>query len=363
MYRILALLKKYLLAILLLVVFFSCNSNQFLKNNIKFILVKSKVLPFRYIGSSYPLKDGNIIRSNFGTSTLSIFNSNFEKIDSIDYSKIIPIDQLNNFYANTKDSIYLINNKLRTIYLINHYGTVLNSWTLKNASIAHNDWQFFSNDTLYLRGYKKYNIDTFQNNKCELEIVLKSKSKIDTVLNKFPQYPERYFDGNNYGRFAEDWVSRIIVNNRIIYSFPIDEKLHVYNKNGNYIGAFNAKSDFIDKFYITPKEKKGDFQYTLKMYTCAPKYREIVFDAYRKLYYRIVEHALPLIKADGTAPNALDKTWSIVVLDESMNRLGKVKMPSNRYLLKILPTPLDSTLLMRRNHQKIIEYPFSIITL
>lgn len=326
----------------------SCNIKDE-TNNVEFALKDSIILPFSSIGGIKLLdldKQIFIYRQNYDLSVLNIYNEKFQKIDSVDYSEAIGEDKISSYYPHNKDSIFLVSHKSDVVYLINNKGHAIDKWQAKSKKypqleINPSDWIHFSDDRLYVRGYINKVSDSFQNYFPELVIHIKPKGIIDSVSNFFPTFSNVYLNGKDYSPLSDSWIDRIVddKHNRIIYSFPVDHNLYVYNNKGLPEGTYPAKSDDITEFYITPEEKRKDFQFAMKMYSCAPNYHSLVYDAFRNLYYRIAEHAIPLENEDGTVPDKKSKTWSIIVLNEQLERLGEVKFPSNTYFNTILPMP------------------------
>lgn len=95
---------------------------------------------------------------------------------------------------------------------------------------------------------------------------------------------------------------------------------------------------FLNKFIHTPRDLDKDIQFTMKLFVSAPFYRSLIYDPFRKYYYRIADHEMPITKEDGTLPLFTEKFWSFIVLDENFNHLGEFKFAIKDYVPLIFPT-------------------------
>jgi hypothetical protein len=112
---------------------------------------------------------------------------------------------------------------------------------------------------------------------------------------------------------------------KIVYGFFCDHNLHATSKDLMDVKATLAKSRYIDKFVPTGP---GDnpFQYL----AAAPMYRNLLYDSYRKLFYRIVK-----IAHDPEKHNQVETQqayeypfpFSIMILGEDLRALGEVYFP------------------------------------
>ncbi len=116
----------------------------------------------------------------------------------------------------------------------------------------------------------------------------------------------------------------------IVYSLPIEHSIYT-SKDGKNLTKHYAGSKYFDKIPSLDKPKKSyhtmDMDEIYAVYAERPSYSYIIYDKYRKLYYRIAE--LPIDKFD---PNGGIKTTvketSIIILDENFNYLGETRMKS-----------------------------------
>ena len=118
----------------------------------------------------------------------------------------------------------------------------------------------------------------------------------------------------------------------LIYSFAMDNQLYKVNLQSMQVERKMAKSIFI--FELDYTKMPDDFNRILKKTCESAGYGRILYDKYRKVYYRIayaeteLESGLDYRKILHTGK----AEFSIIILDEDLNVLGETKFPAFTYV-------------------------------
>ena len=117
-----------------------------------------------------------------------------------------------------------------------------------------------------------------------------------------------------------------------ILSFMADPNIYVYNYKTNSYKILGGKSDYQEK--IEPIENKFK-DVTNKMFeflTTSPFYSRILWDKYRKLYYRFLYCGQDLKNPNGTYNVFADKDLVLMIFDSNFNLLKEIKLKKHTYL-------------------------------
>lgn len=154
-------------------------------------------------------------------------------------------------------------------------------------------------------------------------------------LKKFPMlHPQGKISSEDYGQYMFDLsYSMTYDGENFIYSFSCEDELYKVNPSTASIEKIPAASQYLSP--ITAKKKRpDDFQQAVKASCEMPSYRNILYDKYRKVYYRF---AFPETELEENL-NYMQilhngkKEFSIIILDEDLNIVGETKFPSFTYV-------------------------------
>lgn len=125
--------------------------------------------------------------------------------------------------------------------------------------------------------------------------------------------------------------SQSLVDDRFIYSFFFDENIYVVSLDGKIEHTVMAKSKYIDK--ISVDNKVSDVASLAKPLCELPMYGNLIYDKYRKVYYRFVYPETEL----GSDENFMDiwqlgrTKFSIMVLNKDLEIIGETLFPENTF--------------------------------
>lgn len=150
----------------------------------------------------------------------------------------------------------------------------------------------------------------------------------------FPMFhPHDNISSKEYNQFIADLsYSSIFKDGKLIYSFTMEEELYVIDIKGEVIEKRQAKSRNIQD--VLPRRLPKDFLSVVKKTCEMPSYGNILYDKFRRVYYRFaypetdLENGLNYLKILHSGK----KEFSIIILDEEFNILGETKFPPFTYV-------------------------------
>ena len=249
------------------------------------------------------------------------------------------VGEIQGFSYVNRDSIFVYNYEMFTLFLVNSSATVLWKKRLPMDEISEkgflpaypwlqtNCLMVYWNNKLILGGFGA--TESEKESSSNLPVTTIYEFQKDTVLlaNNYPSQYQQYNWGGAFFRMPYFDVNKD--NGTILVSFPQDHNLYVYSlyefiQKKYYAGCNQIKQ--INAY----DQKKGeiiDQERAYKWYLNTPSYRNIHYDPYRKLYYRLA--CLP-------ANETLKKKYTIgirpiilIVMDEYLRYLGECVLPDN----------------------------------
>lgn len=150
--------------------------------------------------------------------------------------------------------------------------------------------------------------------------------------------------------------SKCFNGNEFIYAFAYSDNVHKVSLDHTDIVAVEAKSQYANEVKV-PRTISDDFQKMIKDQCECAAYGDIIYDKYRKVYYRIFYHNSEL----DVERNYLEilrsgrKQFSIMILNEKLEILGETLFPEytfnpNLYLV------LEDGLYLSTNNIKNVNY-------
>ncbi|WP_037315971.1 DUF4221 family protein [Salegentibacter sp. Hel_I_6] len=265
---------------------------------------------------------------------------NFIKKLSLDKEGPNGINMPMGFHIKEQDSIYIYHN-LFEVALLNKSGEVQNRISLNGGhDIRRNDisWAYV---------YPEFSVQTvipFMERSNELLLSgYFSGSMPDSIVDKFNflarmdydlneinyshSYPSSLFGENvNWGEglFKEVFPELHPDGNKLIYSFPISHDLYITELNGqNYEKIYAGSKSAGTIKSINKKPGKASAQEIRSSFVRQDMYAAILYDKFRKVYYRFLRKALP------DAPKHTswkEKNIAIIILDQDFKYLGETTL-------------------------------------
>lgn len=160
-------------------------------------------------------------------------------------------------------------------------------------------------------------LDTINNSVSEFEV-------------RFPQVTsEEAMRGNTLG--IETDYSMCYNGKEFVYSFLLDEDISIVSLEGKILNKVKAKSRYLEKVYDEMKSP-ADISEQVELLCSIPMYGNLIYDEYRKVYYRFVYPETELGNDNFMDIWQLGRSkFSVMILDENFNVLGETLLPENTY--------------------------------
>ncbi len=243
-------------------------------------------------------------------------------------------------YIQNFDTIYYVDVIKFNTYRLNSKGEITRKWVIEKQNpqgckLSPEGWVngvLINSNNIYISCYKE-GFD--YKNKATLKTIFDAPTYLIGDLNcdtiKFNKscgnFPAFYQNEYYYG----DPPSTCIDNKgRIVFSFAKDDNLYVYQED-SLIKVVEAKSKFAEKFEPFDINQFMDIGYVMRYYEIQSGYSNIYYDTYRKKYYRIYEHTMAEFDSENKKNLPEDKVWSIIILDENLNKIKEIKIDPKEY--------------------------------
>ncbi|MEM6269373.1 MAG: DUF4221 family protein [Bacteroidota bacterium] len=240
------------------------------------------------------------------------------------------------------DSIFLINKAGSTIFMSDKEGNISTYWTVTDT-ICNGPYfklrAYTFSELTYTQGNIYVGFNPFFNTQPEIfscDAIAKiplppggGNTKIERMLAPYPSVYTRSDDVYGVTGFQCSYTcTQSGSTPTFVASFPKDHDLYRVDEFGS-ADPIPARSDYIKRF----APFRGDFTNpvdNLRYESEQPRYWKVMYDSYRKLYYRIALH--PQKFSDGAANRELyEKPWSIMVFDEKFEILGEQKFSAQQF--------------------------------
>lgn len=149
-------------------------------------------------------------------------------------------------------------------------------------------------------------------------------------INVLIEFPDIYKKGNWGGGFTyRQPFFDIGDKGQIVVSFSASDAIIEYSMNTGHTRSVEVGSKYINtiKPFSTSKRRLPDSHEEIVWYRNNPAYQAIIYDSYSHLYYRFV--TLPEQNNVRQYSGYSRKKLSVIVLDESLNRLCETPLPDD----------------------------------
>jgi hypothetical protein len=241
-----------------------------------------------------------------------------EKVNSIDA-----------FLIQNLDSVYMVSAVSSVASLVNREGKLLKKYSLDfsplHVFVLVNNYKrlaFLTRDKLII--HKAPFLYTNQPGIWDYHIAFAYHTNTDSVrvdsIFKYTGLPAQKIHGGGHTLFGFTPDG----NGNYIYSFCMDDTLYVTNFQGN-TQKHQAKSKYVGEI---PSMKEGAVNTEAQVfYMTQYAYRHIIYDSFRKVYYRFVLH--PTDEASKDFDHA--KPFSIIILDNNFKKVGETQIFKEKY--------------------------------
>lgn len=345
-------MEKYLFLALIILVS-ACKEEQFFAPAETYTL-KTELKEFKDL-SIYTSQNGEAylyFLKRDGIAKEEIFSGAWEHHPFKDSS--LNIGLFDKIFVKNPEEIYLFNRRTEDVALMNSGGEVkyvkrvlrFADSTKFQFSIGPNNHPLFIDSTLFVSIAPEVKLESFYRYPFESAWT----GRMDSV-RFFLSFPQQY-SATSWWHVVGNEISRVSNKNKeIVYSFPMNDTLFVYSREGTLKRKVSAPSEFLDDFPPPPvdaptennPEKLVSYVMQLKRYVA------ILYDPFKDRYYRIVAHWQPLKNEEGRKNVNSDAPWSIIVLDADLQILGEQKIEPFTYRFDGIVVT-EKGLLVRNNY-------------
>lgn len=183
--------------------------------------------------------------------------------------------------------------------------------------------------------------------------------KFDTTLilrNQFIRYPNTYSSTNYWHVVGDEYSQLPYGKDKLLYSFPMNDTLFLFDKNGQLVKQKRAASRYLSPFPPPCYQDSLDKNQAglVEFVSTLSRYGMLLYDPYRKFYYRVAIHSQPAYQENGRKNTNRDNPWSLIILDVNLNVIGEQLFEKSRYVYDDLAVCKEG-ILVRNNYYFIKE--------
>lgn len=279
-------------------------------------------------------------------------------------NKINNCGNLNNYsgFFCKGDTTFVYNYIQKMVYMLDPSFKIIKHWNVINEDSHKNTFDpealtdspiLYSQGRIILSGTKLGSLKKDENEhpvSCNINI---SNNDIMYGVN----YPDQYLKGDFGGVYFNTIYHVLGDDNKCLYSFPADHYIYSYSTDfsthrkfymgSRYIPTINS-SDYNSLELIKDKDLR------IKYFISQHSYSNLLYDQYRKVYYRIAQHPLT-----GWEGGAFPKPFSIIVMDINGNLISEtpIQKDYNKLNLHNMHVTKDGLLIqMNTQDENVIEF-------
>lgn len=351
---------------------FSCSN----KKNYKFELVKSDSISIP-IDENTSFISANTHYYNMNNESVFLFqNPNMkDRLNEILFfdikSKILLkklvfsdrngyFESINGFTPIGKDSLLLSNGLTDTLYISDINAKILykkyfsfgkdKDFMAQVVPFNSKPIKFIDNKIYFSKSIWQDNRNDFKKSNFIFSYDIKSD-----LFNRFKVYfPNEYIESE----YFSNEISYCFDEKNIIISPLNSHDIWIVDLKTQKLIKKEIKSDFFREFLKYSKEPVNDMQQGMFNNAFYSQYVNIVYDNYRKVYYRFFYPGINIKKEDKNLTNEYNhpKKMSIMVLDENFNKIGEQLFPNYDFKMDYFVAPdglyINSNNEMNRNFKE-----------
>ena len=264
-----------------------------------------------------------------------------EPVKTINYHKEGP-DGIGTVYSHYMKSWneFLIPGQNRTIYILDSCATIREKMDFSQVegvtgfeSYASNPFVIIGDTLFSYQSVRRGENHGIQDSPTEIALNLKTKEFVHSP-NLASDEIKNYLIGKNETQSEVNNRNKCFNGKSLVYSYAYNEDLIVMSMDFKDISYKKAVSKYIGQLKIPDFPKDMDFDEGCRQFCTNPYYGQIVYDPYRKYYYRF---AYPSTELENHTESWYDLTqsgrdeFSIIILDEDLNVIGETLFPRDRF--------------------------------
>lgn len=260
-----------------------------------------------------------------------------------------------------KDTFFAYNYNRGSVYMLDSLMKVKKSWELLgDTGVAWysapealtNSPIIYSNGSIMLSGTKMGKQEDMNELRVSCRVDLKDGKKEYGV-----PYPSQYIEANFGGVYFNSICHALNGDGNYIYSFPADHYVYIYSPHFAsvkrlYMGSRYASA--ISSSDMNALQLLRDKDLRIKYFISQDSYSNLLYDKYRKVYYRIANHPL-----EGWKGGRFVQPFSIIVMDEKGRLITEtpVQKDYDSFNLRNMHVTHDGLLIQKETgNENVIEF-------
>lgn len=212
-------------------------------------------------------------------------------------------------------------------------GDDLKTWTI-NPEFSHNAPVIINDNKLYMGCWGLGEYPDFVKSRYDRPVII--EYDFNTKKREyFSGYPQVYVD-NNMGSFQNYPINTTFnpEKKEIVIAFRASCQVAIFNLDTKSENLVNIKSAYFDTIPLPHPDKDRHYNSqgeSFRHYIEKPVFDGIIYDRYRKVYYRFVLHGVTNPDMKKGAKAFYDKEISIIVTDKDFQIIGETPKFSGHY--------------------------------
>ncbi len=289
--------------------------------------------------------EGSIVALLPDSQKIVVYSADMKTVkDSIDLKIYNISSTIGAAYLLNFDSIFLLD--FDTLFLCSREKVIYKK-VLKDSkdivlmqSATQHYFPFYINDNvLYIQRY--YPACYEQQRVCgkeEVEAAYNLSSNQAKRLNI--TYPD-YFNKNEYTVSLRS-CARIHHDSLHIYSFKVSPEVYVMNMNTHAKDTLNLACSIQNEIKpfsaLSRKKTDGKSQSVYDYFSTVSRYIHLIYDPYRKLYYRIYFHGQELKDENGLFNEYLSRKTFLLIFNSDFEKMAEIELDTKKYNHDLFPT-------------------------
>lgn len=257
------------------------------------------------------------------------------------HAKAFPFDGPNGVgvmdeaFVISMDSIFVKSNNPTAVYLTNIKGNIKSKYIIPPSPKYYSlfEWIGYANGNLISTVWPEmdlgHNVQNLKSSAVFGEINIESK-QFRAMTIQYPAF---------FSKEIKDWdeenqfiAKAEIVQGTLVYQFPAIDSLYVFDLKSQQQKAYYMRSRYKR---TSPKPKRhATMQEVLYVTQHSTAYLNLLYDRYRKCYYRFVSHEVDSpYKHFSQLQITLAKPLSIQTINQQYEVIGETLLPTNKYFL------------------------------
>lgn len=290
-------------------------------------------------------------------------------IDSVKFTDTGRLNNYSGFNVISRDTVLVYNYSRKTLMMANGDGRLLTKWESDDKDRRWPDFEainstriIYADNRIIMSGGRLGDLQEADAKHNAVSVMMQKERPFKKKV--IMDYPCIYSEGNWGGVYMNNVYHDIAQSRYVYYSFPIDHYVYRYDLQTGKVSKFYMGSRYVkdiksctDNFMTAFTDKSVREKY----YIGEHSYSMIMYDRYRNIMLRVVEHPLAKVADNGT----FAKPFSIIISDMNGKLLSESTMFDDAdmfdiYNMHIVKEGLAIALIDRRNENEIKFRCFNI---